>query len=126
MEFTKDELMKLINAGYTKADIDNFASSEDLLNNTLATSDAAPENAPAPADDGQGDPNEHTNDAVLVETSKWLKEMSETINKQISDLKKAYEEYNINQANNKVETAKGIESVMGEIINPPFMIDKDK
>lgn len=127
MVFTKEELMKLVEAGYTKTDIDNMAHTAD---SSKVVSDK-PSNDP----DQRGndpDPNEGNEESAenianqsLIEASKFLKEFSDSVTKQIDDLKKAYQEYNINQANNQVETAQGAVDILGTIIDPPFMNKKD-
>ena len=53
-----------------------------------------------------------------------MQEISKRIDSEISSLKKAYQEYNISQANNKVETAAGVDEIIGTIINPPFAKEK--
>lgn len=118
------EIIILLEAGYTKSEIDNMesgGSSED----PKAVEDPG-EDPGASEDPNAGeDPGEAAGASEAAATAGWLREIAKTINDEIEKLKQAYQEYNLNMANNKETVSKGSTEIIGEIINPPYIF-KDK
>ena len=121
-----DEVLTLVNAGYSKEEIENMRvsdaepSHEASLQNEVETDPASTGSAEAsPQNEAEVLPQ-----SVADQIAGFIKDTSAAINKEIEKLEKAYQEYNINQANNQLETSKGVDDVIATIINPPYMVDK--
>ena len=114
-----NEVITLLNAGYTKEEIENFKDEAGAAAGEAGAADeagaAAGEAGAAAADEADKDPAA----AQAAATAKWLKEVSDNINKEIEKLKKAYEEYNLNQANSMEKISKGSTEILGELLYPP-------
>lgn len=127
----KDEILTLVKAGFTAEQImklDNNEPSGEAAPGLVNPSIDADEPDPAPAQPFRAGASEGSNDekSTTDEIAEAMKEISKRIDNEIGKLTKAYQEYNILQANNKVETAAGVDEVLGTIINPPFMVDNKK
>ena len=118
------EIITLLEAGYTKSEIDNMESggaSEDPNAGEDPGEDPGASEDPGAGEDTGEDPGA----SEAVATAGWLKEIATQINQEIEKLKQAYQEYNMNMANNKEQVSKGSTEIIGEIINPPYIF-KDK
>lgn len=128
----KDEILTLVKAGFTADQIME-------LDNNDSSGEPAPVIGNPSQSEPEPEPAQPVNNAGSVEGSQLkdkktaadeiaaaMGEISKRIDDEIGKLTKAYQEYNILQANNKVETAAGVDEVLGTIINPPFMVDNKK
>lgn len=116
-----EEILELTRAGYSKEEI------EALQNDSLLENPSV-ESAKQPDKDSEAEKEtaseSESGPSAADEIAKAMQEISKRIDSEISSLKKAYQEYNISQANNKVETAAGVDEIIGTIINPPFAKEK--
>lgn len=118
------EIITLLEAGYTKSEIDMMESGE-ASEDPKAGEDTG-EAAGASEDPEAGeDTGEAAGASEAAATAGWLREIAKTVNDEIEKLKNAYQEYNMNMANNKEQVSKGSTEIIGEIINPPYIF-KDK
>lgn len=120
----KDDIILMLKAGYTKSDIDNMESggaSED----PNAGEDPGEDTGASEDPEAGEDPGEAAGASEAAATAGWLKEIATQINQEIEKLKQAYQEYNLNMANNREKVSKGSTEIIGEIINPPYIF-KDK
>ena len=126
IEMKVDEIITLINAGYSKEEIEKM---EVEVVHTPGEAEAGA-NVEAPAEASKNETGEEQGEkfsqSVADQIAGFIKDTSAAINKEIERLEKAYQEYNINQANNQVETSKGVDDVIATIINPPYMVDNKK
>ena len=116
-----EEILELARAGYSKEEIEAFQN-DSLLENP------SEETAKQPDKDSEAEKEtaseSESGTSAAEEIAKAMQEISKRIDSEISSLKKAYQEYNISQANNQVETAAGVDEIIGTIINPPFAKEK--
>lgn len=123
----KDEVLTLINAGYSKEEIEKMTVTDAASSNGTSLHNTEGEADPTP--DGSAEASEQNEADVLPQSvadqiAGFIKDTSAAINKEIEKLEKAYQEYNINQANNQLETSKGVDDIIATIINPPHMVNK--
>ena len=121
-----DEIITLVNAGYSKEEIENMRVSDAQPSHEASLQNEV-EADPTP--DGSAEASLQNESDVLPQSvadqiAGFIKETSAAINKEIEKLEKAYQEYNINQANNQLETSKGVDDIIATIINPPHIVDK--
>ena len=116
-----EEILELTRAGYSKEEIEALQN-DSLLENPSVESAKQPDKDSEAEKETASESESGT--SAADEIAKAMQEISKRIDSEISSLKKAYQEYNISQANNKVETAAGVDEIIGTIINPPFAKEK--
>lgn len=117
-----EEILELARAGYSKEEIEAFQNDSLIENPSKETAKQTPDKDPEAEQETASGSESGT--SAADEIAKAMQEISKRIDSEISSLKKAYQEYNISQANNKVETAAGVDEIIGTIINPPFSKEK--
>lgn len=116
-----EEILELARAGYSKEEIEAFQNDSLLENPSEDTAKQPDKDSEA---EKKSASESESGTSAADEIAKAMQEISKRIDSEISSLKKAYQEYNISQANNKVETAAGVDEIIGTIINPPLAKEK--
>lgn len=117
---------KLLNDdNYTKKDIADLLSIKSGSTDGGAAAEAAASPDPEPEQENiDTEPDNKASAEANLQAA--IKEISNTVNSELAKIRKAYEEFNLVNMNNKVESSKGIEGIFAEIIDPPFMKNENK
>ena len=119
-----ERISRLLEAGFTADEVRAFYLNQDKKTEPDEdpeegkAAEAAGAN-PSEAGEGESGAPDPSPDNFLKETRAQLTSIKEEINKEIAELKKAYERFNINQLNNQEETSLGAKDAFAQLTNPP-------
>ena len=108
-----EELMKLIDAGYTKSEIEALTGTKE---------EAKEEPKKETKEEPKEDPKQETKEESKQDTQ--TTDMLELIVQKFDELRSAVQESNINKSDNKMVADKTPEDMLAEIIKPPRKKDK--
>ena len=115
---TYEQIEKLLDAGYSKEEINK------LFVDSAIGSNAETEENPNETNAESEENSNNANEDAQIQISNLIENIAKSVDEQITKLKKAYEEYNIAAANNKIDLAQGVDDIIAEIVNPTFKKEK--
>lgn len=126
------QIDRLLNAGYSKEEIDRLQLQEAAPDNAQPSPGEVPDSPqPSPGevpDNPQPSPGQESSgmEEITKAVQSAIADFQKGINAEIAELKKAYHEYNLIWANNMAETSKGAEDILADLlITPSYKKEKE-
>lgn len=113
-----EELMKLIDAGYTKSEIEALTGTKEEPKEDPKKEESKKDTKEEPKEESKQDTKEESKQDTQTA------DMLELIVQKFDELRSAVQESNINKSNNKLVADKTPEDMLAEIIRPPRKKDK--